>query len=90
MQIRHLPNRDHHKRRHHSQVRINPLATFFNGVPSFAGPPISERPLAIVAQAVSNTHRRAETRDGFLALPSCLRNNSALMYCLIYCPARHL
>ena len=33
MPVLHLPNRDRaENRRHHSQVRMNPWATFFNGV----------------------------------------------------------
>lgn len=33
MPVLHLPNRDRaDSRRHHSQVRMNPWATFFNGV----------------------------------------------------------
>jgi hypothetical protein len=60
MQIRHLPNQDHRKRRHHSQVRINPWATFFNGVPSSAGPPISERPLPSAGHGSTGCLYRAQ------------------------------
>ena len=71
MQVRHLPNRDRRCR------SVTTLKCASAHVPRFltgSDPPISDRQLPSrrprVAQAVYTAHRRAATRDGFLAGPT--------------------
>jgi hypothetical protein len=57
------------ERRHHSQVRIHPWATFFNG--DIASTKLTAATLqgVRVASAVSTARRRASARDSFLKTP---------------------
>ena len=55
--------------RHHSQVRMHPWTTFFNG--DYASNKLTAATLqaARIALAVSTARRRASARDSFLGYP---------------------
>jgi hypothetical protein len=53
-------------RRHHSQVRIHPWTTFFNGDCASTKLTAATLQAARIAPAVSTVRRRATARDSFL------------------------